>query len=83
MAARGPLPVQIDALEGLRVIWLQEFYQVVNRYKPHFLAVHCQEIGGKDYEVGMEHVDKFVMKHTIVGTGLTLHIPDGGPYYRR
>ncbi|XP_067879260.1 inositol polyphosphate-5-phosphatase A-like isoform X4 [Heterodontus francisci] len=49
-----------DDLEGLQIIWLQEFYQVVSRYKPHFIAIHCQEIGGKDYEVGMAHVDSFV-----------------------
>ncbi|XP_041064975.1 inositol polyphosphate-5-phosphatase A-like isoform X1 [Carcharodon carcharias] len=50
-----------DDLEGLQIIWLQEFYQVVSKYRPHFLAVHCQEIGGKDYETGMVHVDKFVI----------------------
>ncbi|XP_038641389.1 inositol polyphosphate-5-phosphatase A-like [Scyliorhinus canicula] len=49
-----------DDLEGLQIIWLQEFYQVVKKYTPHFIALHCQEIGGKDYEAGMVHVNKFV-----------------------
>ncbi|GCB77784.1 hypothetical protein scyTo_0015712 [Scyliorhinus torazame] len=49
-----------DDLEGLQIIWLQEFYQVVKKYTPHFIALHCQEIGGKDYETGMVHVNKFV-----------------------
>lgn len=49
-----------DDLEGLQTIWLQEFYEAVAKYKPHFIAVHCQEIGGKDYETGMAQVDPFV-----------------------
>ena len=34
--------------------------QTVHTYKPHFLAVHCQEVGGKNYEASMSHVDSFV-----------------------
>ncbi|GLD56034.1 type I inositol 1,4,5-trisphosphate 5-phosphatase isoform X1, partial [Lates japonicus] len=40
--------------ENLQKTWLREFYQ------PHFLAVHCQEVGGKNYEASMSHVDSFV-----------------------
>uniref|UniRef100_A0A8C9XWI3 inositol-polyphosphate 5-phosphatase n=1 Tax=Sander lucioperca TaxID=283035 RepID=A0A8C9XWI3_SANLU len=32
----------------------------VQTHKPHFLAVHCQEVGGKNYEASMSHVDSFV-----------------------
>ncbi|CAB1443873.1 unnamed protein product [Pleuronectes platessa] len=32
----------------------------VQSHKPHFLAVHCQEVGGKNYEASMSHVDTFV-----------------------
>ncbi|KAG7229874.1 hypothetical protein INR49_012398 [Caranx melampygus] len=32
----------------------------VQSQKPHFLAVHCQEVGGKNYEESMSHVDSFV-----------------------
>ncbi|XP_059819512.1 inositol polyphosphate-5-phosphatase A-like isoform X2 [Hypanus sabinus] len=49
-----------DDLEGLQSIWLQEFYQTVAKYRPRFIAIHLQEIGGKDYETGMVHVDAFV-----------------------
>uniref|UniRef100_A0A452EUD6 inositol-polyphosphate 5-phosphatase n=1 Tax=Capra hircus TaxID=9925 RepID=A0A452EUD6_CAPHI len=34
--------------------------QVVHAHRPHFLALHCQEFGGKNYEASMSHVDKFV-----------------------
>ncbi|ELK36791.1 Type I inositol-1,4,5-trisphosphate 5-phosphatase [Myotis davidii] len=33
---------------------------VVHAHKPHFMALHCQEFGGKNYEASMSHVDKFV-----------------------
>uniref|UniRef100_A0A8C3GBE4 inositol-polyphosphate 5-phosphatase n=1 Tax=Cyclopterus lumpus TaxID=8103 RepID=A0A8C3GBE4_CYCLU len=46
--------------ENLQKIWLREFYQTVQSHKPHFLAVHCQEVGGKNYEASMSHVDSFV-----------------------
>lgn len=35
-------------------------FQVVHTHKPHFMALHCQEFGGKNYEASMSHVDKFV-----------------------
>ncbi|KAM4839386.1 inositol polyphosphate-5-phosphatase A isoform X5 [Urocitellus parryii] len=34
--------------------------KVVHTHKPHFMALHCQEFGGKNYEASMSHVDKFV-----------------------
>uniref|UniRef100_A0A668A540 inositol-polyphosphate 5-phosphatase n=1 Tax=Myripristis murdjan TaxID=586833 RepID=A0A668A540_9TELE len=34
--------------------------QTVHSHKPHFVAVHCQEVGGKNYEASMSHVDNFV-----------------------
>ncbi|XP_034519369.1 inositol polyphosphate-5-phosphatase A isoform X10 [Ailuropoda melanoleuca] len=46
--------------ENLQKNWLREFYQVVHTHKPHFMALHCQEFGGKNYEASMSHVDKFV-----------------------
>uniref|UniRef100_A0A8C7D495 inositol-polyphosphate 5-phosphatase n=1 Tax=Oncorhynchus kisutch TaxID=8019 RepID=A0A8C7D495_ONCKI len=32
----------------------------VQSHRPHFIAVHCQEVGGKNYEASMSHVDCFV-----------------------
>ncbi|TDH00868.1 hypothetical protein EPR50_G00174200 [Perca flavescens] len=46
--------------DNLQKTWLREFYQTVQTHKPHFLAVHCQEVGGKNYEASMSHVDSFV-----------------------
>ncbi|XP_072247541.1 inositol polyphosphate-5-phosphatase A isoform X2 [Leuresthes tenuis] len=46
--------------ENLQRTWLRELYQTVQSQKPHFLAVHCQEVGGKNYEASMSHVDSFV-----------------------
>ncbi|ERE77982.1 type I inositol-1,4,5-trisphosphate 5-phosphatase-like protein [Cricetulus griseus] len=46
--------------ENLQKNWLREFYQVMHTHKPHFMALHCQEFGGKNYEASMSHVDKFV-----------------------
>uniref|UniRef100_A0AAQ6IF35 inositol-polyphosphate 5-phosphatase n=1 Tax=Anabas testudineus TaxID=64144 RepID=A0AAQ6IF35_ANATE len=45
---------------NLQKTWLREFYQVIQSHKPHFLAVHCQEVGGKNYAESMSHVDSFV-----------------------
>uniref|UniRef100_A0A3P9CPU8 inositol-polyphosphate 5-phosphatase n=1 Tax=Maylandia zebra TaxID=106582 RepID=A0A3P9CPU8_9CICH len=35
-------------------------FQTVQSHKPHFLALHCQEVGGKNFEESMSHVDNFV-----------------------
>ncbi|KAJ1141436.1 hypothetical protein NDU88_007769, partial [Pleurodeles waltl] len=32
----------------------------VHIHKPQFLALHCQEVGGKNYEASMAYVDKLV-----------------------
>ncbi|KAM9561052.1 inositol polyphosphate-5-phosphatase A-like isoform X1 [Oncorhynchus nerka] len=46
--------------DNLQKTWLREFYQTVQSHRPHFIAVHCQEVGGKNYEASMSHVDCFV-----------------------
>uniref|UniRef100_A0A6Q2Y7U3 inositol-polyphosphate 5-phosphatase n=1 Tax=Esox lucius TaxID=8010 RepID=A0A6Q2Y7U3_ESOLU len=46
--------------DNLQKTWLREFYQTVQSHKPHFIAVHCQEVGGKNFEASMSHVDCFV-----------------------
>ncbi|XP_030057915.1 inositol polyphosphate-5-phosphatase A [Microcaecilia unicolor] len=40
--------------------WLQELYKTVHRYTPLFLALHLQEVGGKDYQQNMKRMDDFV-----------------------
>ncbi|KAI3362957.1 hypothetical protein L3Q82_011635 [Scortum barcoo] len=42
------------------LFFLSLLLQTVQTHKPHFLAVHCQEVGGKNYEASMSHVDSFV-----------------------
>lgn len=34
--------------------------QCVSYYEPEFVALHCQEVGGKNYEASMQHVNQFV-----------------------
>nr|XP_046243156.1 inositol polyphosphate-5-phosphatase A isoform X2 [Scatophagus argus] len=39
--------------------WLQELYKTIHSYKPKFIALHFQEVGGKDYMVNMDHAENF------------------------
>ncbi|KAK0085777.1 hypothetical protein PV326_005793 [Microctonus aethiopoides] len=41
-------------------IWTEEFLSTVSRLDPKFIALHCQEVGGKNYEQSMRHVEDFV-----------------------
>ncbi|XP_038045413.1 inositol polyphosphate-5-phosphatase A-like isoform X2 [Patiria miniata] len=40
--------------------WLHKFYESVQTLKPQLIAVHMQEVGGKDFEQCMGNVDAFV-----------------------
>ncbi|XP_050547103.1 inositol polyphosphate-5-phosphatase A-like isoform X2 [Daktulosphaira vitifoliae] len=40
--------------------WTEEFLNTVTRLDPYFIALHCQEVGGKNYEESMKHVKFFV-----------------------
>lgn len=50
----------IKAIILLCCILFVVFLQTVHTHKPHFVALHCQEVGGKNYEESMAHVDSFV-----------------------
>ncbi|RVE68377.1 hypothetical protein OJAV_G00091490 [Oryzias javanicus] len=39
--------------------WLQELYRTIHKYKPQFIALHFQEVGGKDYMVNMGNAENF------------------------
>lgn len=41
-------------------VWTEEFLSTVSRLDPKFIALHCQEVGGKNYENSMKHVEDFV-----------------------
>jgi len=40
--------------------WMAKVMEHVAAVKPHFVAIHCQEVGGKNSEKGMAHVPKFI-----------------------
>ncbi|KAG8012166.1 Type I inositol 1, partial [Nibea albiflora] len=40
--------------------WLQELYKTIRSYKPKFIALHFQEVGGKDYTDNMCHAKDFI-----------------------
>lgn len=42
--------------------WLLEFEKVISQADPDLVALHCQEIGGKDFEIQMPKVTEFVSK---------------------
>ncbi|XP_035671694.1 inositol polyphosphate-5-phosphatase A-like isoform X1 [Branchiostoma floridae] len=46
--------------DNMLPVWLTEFLSTINRVRPQFIAMHCQEIGGKNYETSMQHVDVFL-----------------------
>ncbi|XP_049823389.1 inositol polyphosphate-5-phosphatase A isoform X2 [Aethina tumida] len=41
-------------------LWTKEFLGTVARLEPKFIALHCQEVGGKNYEESMKHVKLFL-----------------------
>uniref|UniRef100_A0A672SZW7 inositol-polyphosphate 5-phosphatase n=1 Tax=Sinocyclocheilus grahami TaxID=75366 RepID=A0A672SZW7_SINGR len=52
----GSLFDNVGEIEG---DWLREFFTTVHMYKPRFIALHFQEVGGKDYMVNMGHAENF------------------------
>ncbi|XP_034547656.1 inositol polyphosphate-5-phosphatase A [Notolabrus celidotus] len=39
--------------------WLQELYKTIHSYNPQFIALHFQEVGGKDYMANMGYAENF------------------------
>ncbi|KAG8183396.1 hypothetical protein JTE90_008298 [Oedothorax gibbosus] len=46
--------------ENLFSLWLKEFLLVIKQFEPKFLALHCQEVGGKCAKDAAKHVEDFV-----------------------
>lgn len=46
--------------EHMLKIWLKEFLAMIQKMEPGLVALHCQEVGGKNYEASMQHVNQFV-----------------------
>lgn len=36
------------------------WFQCLQTHKPGLVALHCQEVGGKNYEASMQHVNQFI-----------------------
>ena len=41
-------------------IYCMHFVQVISQADPDLVALHCQEIGGKDFEIQMPKVTEFI-----------------------
>uniref|UniRef100_A0A8C1PRG0 inositol-polyphosphate 5-phosphatase n=1 Tax=Cyprinus carpio TaxID=7962 RepID=A0A8C1PRG0_CYPCA len=54
----GSLFDNVGDIEG---DWLQEFFMTVHKHTPRFIALHFQEVGGKDYKRNMGHAKKFFL----------------------
>lgn len=39
--------------------WLMELYKTIYSYRPQFIALHFQEVGGKDYMANMGYAENF------------------------
>ncbi|KAL6456786.1 hypothetical protein MHYP_G00353300 [Metynnis hypsauchen] len=48
-----------DNVGEIECDWLRELFTTVHTYKPRFIAMHFQEVGGKDYTVNMAHAESF------------------------
>ena len=42
------------------IVFVIFFLQVVLLHSPDVLAIHCQEMGGKDFDAAMLKVNKFI-----------------------
>lgn len=42
------------------VLTCKLLFQTISKLDPKFIALHCQEVGGKNYEQSMRHVEDFV-----------------------
>ncbi|KAL1492083.1 hypothetical protein ABEB36_012578 [Hypothenemus hampei] len=41
-------------------LWTDEFVSRISSMDVKFIALHCQEVGGKKYEKSMKHVERFI-----------------------
>ncbi|KAL0979418.1 hypothetical protein UPYG_G00184820 [Umbra pygmaea] len=48
-----------DNVGDIESNWLREFFMIVQIHKPRFIALHFQEVGGKDYMDNMGHAENF------------------------
>ncbi|CAF0870845.1 unnamed protein product [Brachionus calyciflorus] len=51
-----------ENLDVLFEPWMNEFTKKLTKLKPEFIALHMQEIGGKNYKTSMQSIDPFFKK---------------------
>ncbi|XP_065827647.1 inositol polyphosphate-5-phosphatase A-like [Oscarella lobularis] len=44
---------------SIQPLWIQEVLKTVDRHRPHFVAIHFQELGGKSFETTIDGVQDF------------------------
>ncbi|XP_045473491.1 inositol polyphosphate-5-phosphatase A isoform X1 [Harmonia axyridis] len=49
-----------EAPNDMLKIWCEEFISTIRKLDCKFIGLHCQEVGGKNYEHSMRHVEHFV-----------------------
>ena len=52
--------------------WLHSLSSVVSKYKPKVLCVHCQEVGGKHFNISVPIVESFIEYVFSDSTGNTI-----------
>ncbi|XP_065318359.1 inositol polyphosphate-5-phosphatase A-like isoform X5 [Gordionus sp. m RMFG-2023] len=50
--------------DKLMLNWFEQIFNAINEYKPQFLALHFQEIGGKNFEHSMSNLRPFIENFT-------------------
>lgn len=45
---------------NLHLEYITYNFQTIDHLHPKFVALHCQEVGGKNYEKSMQYVEDFV-----------------------
>jgi inositol-1,4,5-trisphosphate 5-phosphatase len=48
--------------KSIEQTWLTQFNQIIEKVDPDIIALHCQEIGGKDFSLTMPMVSHFVRR---------------------
>ena len=51
-----------EKLDELLDTWLKELFKHIDEHNPLFIAIHMQEVGGKNYKTSMEFIDQFFRK---------------------
>uniref|UniRef100_H2Y7Z0 inositol-polyphosphate 5-phosphatase n=1 Tax=Ciona savignyi TaxID=51511 RepID=H2Y7Z0_CIOSA len=51
-----------EDLDGIQDVWVEQLCKVVAQQQPKFIALHCQELGGKKYKSSLEPVKQFFNK---------------------